>query len=100
MSSRVAGWVTRKNFVANANDEAVALIVQPATGVIGVGCSLLQGGVGRDHLARDQIVADAEMLKRALRLRAPEFVGGNCYITKGILLDPSICLAHDVLPGC
>ena len=38
---------------------------------------LLDDRVGGDHLARHQVVADAEMLQRALRLRPPQLVGGN-----------------------
>ena len=52
--------------------------------MVGVGRRLLQDGVGGDHLARDQVLADAEMLERALRLRAPELVGGNFDLAKAI----------------
>src|SRR5712671_4513463 len=34
-------------------------------------------GIGRNHLAGDQILADAEVLERALGLGPPELVGRN-----------------------
>src|SRR5262249_20687407 len=37
----------------------------------------LQDRVGRDHLARDQILADTEVLKRTLSLSAPQLVRGH-----------------------
>jgi len=36
-----------------------------------------QDGVCGDHLPRNEIRSDAEVLKRALRLRSPELVGRN-----------------------
>src|SRR5262249_8886742 len=53
----------------------VTLIIEPPAGMVR-GCrGLLQDGVRGDHLARDQVAADAEMLERALGLRAPQLVG-------------------------
>jgi hypothetical protein len=49
----------------------MALVVEPAGGVIGIRRRLFQDRIGRDHFARDKIGADAEMLERALSLRAP-----------------------------
>ena len=66
-----------EDLVADLNDQLVALVVEPLAGMVGVGGGFLQDGVGGDHLARDQILADAEVLERALGLRAPELVGGN-----------------------
>jgi hypothetical protein len=40
----------------------VPLVVEPIAGVIGIGRRLFQDGVSRDHLARDQIAADAVQL--------------------------------------
>jgi hypothetical protein len=37
-----------------------------------------------DHFAGDQIFADAEVLKRALSLRAPEFVSRNIYFAEAV----------------
>jgi hypothetical protein len=58
--------------------------------MVGDGSGFLERRVGRDHLAGDKVLADAEMLERALGLRAPEFVGGY-------LDDPeTICLCSHV----
>lgn len=43
------------------------------------------------------MIADAEVLERAVRQRAPELVGGNSYSPQGIYLDPCVRLAHDAL---
>ena len=63
--------LTGQNFVADFHDQRMALVVEPAGGVIGIRRRLFQDRIGRDHFARDQIGADAEMLQRALSLRAP-----------------------------
>src|SRR5271166_137140 len=63
--------LTRQDLVTGLNDQLVALIVQPLAIMVRDGGGLLQGGVGRDHLARNQVLADAKMLKRALGLSAP-----------------------------
>src|SRR5260370_15334119 len=63
------------NFVANLGDQFVLLVAKPLTGMIGFGSGLLQYGISGDHLTRNQIVADVEMLERALVLSAPKFVG-------------------------
>ena len=65
-----------EDFVAGLNDQLVALIVEPLAVVVGDGGGLLQGRVGRDHLAGNQVLPDAEMFKRTLGLRAPQLVGG------------------------
>src|SRR5260370_25418589 len=67
------------NFVANLGDQFVLLVAKPLTGMIGFGSGLLQYGISGDHLTRNQIVADVEMLERALGLSAPKFVGGDFY---------------------
>src|SRR5215510_9769375 len=53
-------------------------------------CSFLQGGVGRDHFTRNEIFADAEMFERALRLRAPQLVGGNIDLAETIGFFPIV----------
>src|SRR5467141_2079288 len=50
----------------------------------------LQDRVGRDHFARNEILADAEMLERALCLRSPEFVGGNVDLAKAVHLFANV----------
>ena len=63
-----------EDFVAGLHDQFVALIVKPFAVVVGDGGGLLQGRVGGDHLARNQILADAEVFERALGLSAPQLV--------------------------
>ena len=73
-----------EDLVADLDDQPVRLVVEPPAGMVGVGRRLLQDGVGGDHLARDQVLADAEMLERALRLRAPELVGGHLHLAHAV----------------
>ena len=86
-----------ENFVAGLNDQFVALVVEPLAVVIGDGGGFLQGRVGRDHLAGNQILSDAEMLERALGLRAPELVGGNFDDAEAVRLFPH--LRHGYSPS-
>src|SRR6516164_8407655 len=60
--------LAREDFVTGLNDQLIALIIKPLAVVVGNGGSFLQRGVGLDHLARDEVLADAEMFKRALGL--------------------------------
>ena len=73
-----------KDLVADLNDQPVLLVVEPLAGMVGDGGGFLQDGVGGDHLSRDQIRADAEVLKRALGLGAPELVGGNIDFSEAV----------------
>src|SRR5271154_7631869 len=80
-----------QNLVASLHDQPVNRAVQPSTCMVGVGGRLLQDWVGSDHLPRDQVLADAEMLQRPLRLRSPESIGLNFHFSPRIALDaPSI----------
>ena len=63
-----------KDLVADLTISLKALVVEPPAGMVGDRGGFLQSGVGGDHLARNQILADAEVLKRALGLGAPELV--------------------------
>ncbi len=92
------------DLVAGRHDQLVDVAGEPLGRMVGVRRGLLQDGIGRDHLARHQVVTDAEILQRALGLRAPELVGGNVDLaeTVGFLAD----IAHgrcsrgiDVDPG-
>ena len=73
-----------ENLVAHFDDQPVGRLIHPLAGVIRVGRPLFQGGVGGDHLPGDQIFADAEMFERALRLSAPQLVGGNIDLTHAV----------------
>ena len=73
-----------QDLVAGLHDQLVDVGVEPAAGAVGVGCRLLELGIGGDHLARDQVLADAEMLERALGLGAPQFVGGHRHFAQAV----------------
>ena len=73
-----------EDLVGDLDDQGVDLVVEPAAGMVGVGRCLFQDGVGIDHLARDQILADAEMFERALGLRAPELVGRDLDLAEAV----------------
>jgi hypothetical protein len=53
---------------------AAALTAKPSACMIGIGCGLLQSGVGRNHFSRDQVLPDADVLKRTLDLCAPRLI--------------------------
>jgi hypothetical protein len=65
-----------EDFVAGLDDQFISPTVEPVVGMIGSGSGFFQRCVRSDHLARDEILADAEMLQRALRLRPPQFIRG------------------------
>src|SRR5215470_17828004 len=69
--------LANEDFVAGLNDQLVMLIVKPLAGMVGCGSGFLQDRIGGDHLTRNQILADAEMLERALGLSTPELVRRN-----------------------
>ncbi len=79
-----------QDLVAGLEDQLVRRVVEPLAGMVRIGAGLLQGRVGGDHLARHQVLADAEMLQRPLRLRAPELVGGNADLTEAVCLLANI----------
>src|ERR1700722_3373409 len=96
-----------ENLVARLGNETVDLIVEPLARVIRVGCAFLQDGVCRDHLARNQIGAYAEMLQRPLRLRSPELVGRYFDLAETVgfgayiahCISPEL-LRHVIFAGC
>src|SRR5216684_2687514 len=53
-----------QDLVADLYDQPMHRVDDPAARVVGVGSGLLQCCVGGDHLSRNQVLADAEMLKR------------------------------------
>src|SRR5262249_43241914 len=82
--------------VAGLNDQLVRLIAEPLAGMVGGRRGLLQDRIRGDHLARDQILADAEVLERSLSLSAPERVGRHVDRAEAIGLFP--CGAHFISP--
>ena len=95
-----------KDFITDVNDQLVALIVEPLACMVGIGGGFLQDGVRANHLAWDQILADAEVLKRALGLGAPELVGGNIHFAQAVdflanvrhLISPAILVLDQERP--
>src|SRR5262249_6456836 len=75
--------------VADANDEVLFAIAEPAGLAVDERGGLLDEGVGGDHLSRHQIVADTEMLQRPLRLRSPELFGRDVDRTEAVVLNTS-----------
>ena len=88
--------LTGEDFVAGLDDQFVSGVVHPTARMIGERGALLQDRVARDHLARDQILADAEMLQRALRLCSPQLVGGHFHDAEAVGLFPE--LSHLLVP--
>src|SRR5262249_4843046 len=86
-----------ENFVTNVDDQTVPLVIQPPTGVIGIGCALLQDRVRDDHFARNKIRSDAEVFERSLSLRTPQLVDRNGHITERIFFDAYVVASHDLL---
>ena len=87
--------LTRQDLVTGLNDQLRALIVEALAVMVRDGGGLLQNRVGRDHLARNQVLADAEMLKRALGLGAPQLVGRNSDLAEAVGFDANV--AHGSL---
>src|ERR1700751_4139207 len=63
-----------QDFVAGLDDQLVSGVVQPPARIVGGRGTFLQDRISRDHFARNQILADAEMLEGSLRLRSPQLV--------------------------
>jgi hypothetical protein len=88
--------LARENLITDSDDQAVDPIVEPLARVIGVGRSFFQDSVRSNHLSRDQIPADAEMLERALGLRSPKFIGRYVHLAKAVGFRAHI--AHWISP--
>jgi hypothetical protein len=73
-----------ENLITRLENEPVLVVAQPPAIVVGIRRALFQSRVRRDHLAGDEIVADAEVLQRALRLGAPQLVAGNIDPTQAV----------------
>ena len=79
-----------ENLIAGLHNELETPAVELISGMVGCGCRLLQGGIRRNHLARHQILADAEVFQGTLRLSAPEFVDRNIHFSEAIRLLPNV----------
>ncbi len=87
-----------QDFVAGLNDELVSLAVEPLAGMVGDCGGLLQRRIGRDHLARNKILADAEMLEGTLCLSTPQLVSGHFHDAEAVGLFSH--RSHDSSPVC
>jgi hypothetical protein len=85
-----------ENFVADLNDQIMALLVEAFSREIGVCGSFFQNGIGRDHFAGDQVLSYAEMFERALRLCAPKLVGRNVHLPEAVRFLAYLC--HFIFP--
>jgi hypothetical protein len=79
--------LTGKDFVAGAYDKITHLRVQPAACMVHVGGGLLQNGVRSAHFARNDVLADAEKLRRTLGLCAPQLIGRYSHFAETIAFD-------------
>src|SRR5271170_7265593 len=87
-----------EDLVACLNDQIVALVIQPLARVVRCGGGLFQGSIRSDHLARNQVRSNTEMLERALGLRTPELVCRHLHSAQAIGLCSHV--AHVSLLVC
>ena len=73
-----------EDLVAGLHDQGVRPVIETLSLMVRDGRGLLQNRVGRDHLARDQILADTEVLQRALGLGAPQLVGRDIDLAQAV----------------
>src|SRR5690349_7331593 len=73
-----------EELIADPHNQFPLGLLKASAGVVGDGCRPLQDSVGCDHLARDQVLPDAEMLERALGLGAPQLVDWDRHLAKAI----------------
>ncbi len=78
--------VPRDHFLRRLDDEIRPPFVKPAEIVVRQRRGLLDRSEGMHDLDRNAIVADREVLERALRLRAPVAVGGDLDLTQTVRL--------------
>jgi len=78
------------DLIADLNNQHVPLVVEPTACAICVGCSFLQDGVCRNHLARHQVLPNAEMFERPLRLCPPKLGARNIDLTEAVGLFSNI----------
>src|SRR5262245_9278922 len=95
-----------QDLVAGLSDQLVDVVAEAFVCMIGVGRRLLEDGIRLDHLARHQVLADAEILQLTLGLRSPELVGGNLHFSEAIgfstrhlafSISPALALSCSIL---
>src|SRR5712664_1542643 len=85
-----------EDFVASLDDQFITPIVEPLACAVRGGGGFLQGGVGGDHFAGNQIPANAEVLERALCLSAPQLVRRHFNHSEAVALFPRV--GHAISP--
>ena len=65
--------------------------------MVRIGRSFLENRVCGNHLTRNEILADAEVLKRALGLSAPEPVGRDFNFAERVFLYSCVGIIQNVI---
>src|SRR5208337_694225 len=78
--------LTGEDFVADVSDQLEGAVVEASAGVVCDGGRLFQGRIGRNQLSWNQIMADVEVVERALGLGAPQLVGRDLDDTEAVRL--------------
>src|SRR5882757_2401588 len=78
------------HLVGGGNDGLRFFCVQQAKRVIDRGAGAFHLRQGTDELARLTLPGDVEVLQGALRLGAPETLGGYVDLPEGVVLDSSV----------
>jgi hypothetical protein len=90
--------LTGQNLVTDLDDQLVALVIEPLAGMVRIGGSFLKNCVCDNHLARNEVLTNTEVLKGALGLSAPEPVGWDFDFSERVLLHSNISITHSVPP--
>jgi hypothetical protein len=88
-----------ENFVADFHDQIMRFLLQAPGGEIGMSGRFLEDRVGLDHLLRNQVASDREVLQGALRLCAPQLVGWHRHFSKAIGFNTKVAHLSSSLGG-
>ena len=73
-----------EDLIAGLNNKSMRLVRQASSRVVHAGRRLLERCVRRDHLPRNEVLADAKVFERSLRLRAPQHLRGNLNFAEAV----------------
>src|SRR5580700_313050 len=73
-----------KDFVTGFDDQLAMFVFETPSGTVRLGGGFFQRGISRNHFPWHQVFSDAEVLQRALGLRAPEFLRGDLYFAEAV----------------
>src|SRR6266404_4632259 len=82
--------LARENLIASLHNESVTLVIEALPGMVGIGRAFLQRGVRRDHLPWDQVLSDAKVLQRTLRLGAPKTIRRDFDFAERVCFDAEL----------